>query len=200
MLKRLFDLCVAAVAILFLGPLLFAIAMAIKLESSGPIFYRGVRVGLGGRLFRILKFRTMTADAERSGITSTANGDPRITGLGRVLRRYKLDELPQLFNIMRGDMSFVGPRPQVEWDVANYTPEERLLLTVRPGITDYASIRFHNEGEILQGHLDPDRAYVELIRPEKMRLALEYVRNRSLFLDMKIIATTLSTLIRTRAG
>lgn len=200
MLKRFFDVSFALVGLILLSPFLVAISIAIKLTSLGPVFYRGVRVGRDGRLFRILKFRTMVLDAEASSVTSTTNDDPRITNLGHLLRKGKLDELPQLINILTGDMSFVGPRPQVEWDVANYTPEERLLLSVRPGITDYASIRFHNEGEILKGHSDPDRAYVELIRPEKMRLALEYVRTQTFFLDLKIIGLTFMTLFRTRMG
>ena len=180
------------------SPLLIAVAFLVKKEDGGPVFYRGARVGKGGNIFRILKFRTMEVNAEKIGGASTADDDPRITRIGKFLRKYKLDELPQLFNILLGEMSFVGPRPQVVSDVALYTEEERAILSVLPGITDYASIQFHNEGEILKGHPDPDRAYMKLIRPEKIRLQLEYVRTRSFILDMKILAATAATLFATR--
>ncbi len=136
------------------------------------------------------KFRTMVLNAERLGGPSTPEDDPRLTRTGLMLRRFKLDELPQLFNVLKGQMSFVGPRPQVVDEVANYSEEERLLVTVRPGITDWSSLRFHNEGEILHGHADPDRAYAELIRPEKMRLALEYVRRATMKDDIEILVKT----------
>jgi len=136
------------------------------------------------------KFRTMIPDAERVGGPNTPDDDPRLTATGRILRRYKLDELPQLLNVLRGEMSFVGPRPQVPGEVAGYSDAERELLLVRPGITDWASIRFRNEGEILAAHPDPDRAYAELIRPEKMRLGLEYVREGTFADDLKIIWET----------
>jgi len=136
------------------------------------------------------KFRTMVTDADRVGGPNTPNDDPRLTRTGRVLRRYKFDELPQLYNVLKGDMSFVGPRPQVAGEVAGYTAEEREILSVRPGITDWSSLRFHNEGEILAGHEDPDRAYTELIRPEKMRLGLEYVRRGTFRDDLRIIIDT----------
>jgi lipopolysaccharide/colanic/teichoic acid biosynthesis glycosyltransferase len=136
------------------------------------------------------KFRTMVTNADKIGGPSTADTDPRLTKTGRFLRRYKLDELPQLVNVLKGDMSFVGPRPQVTDEVAGYTPEEREILSVRPGITDWASLRFHNEGEILAGHADPDAAYAELIRPEKMRLGLEYVRRGTFRDDLDILVKT----------
>jgi lipopolysaccharide/colanic/teichoic acid biosynthesis glycosyltransferase len=136
------------------------------------------------------KFRTMVTNADKIGGPSTADTDPRLTKTGRFLRRYKLDELPQLVNVLKGDMSFVGPRPQVTDEVAGYTPEEREILSVRPGITDWASLRFHNEGEILAGHADPDAAYAELIRPEKMRLGLEYVRRGTFRDDLNILVKT----------
>jgi lipopolysaccharide/colanic/teichoic acid biosynthesis glycosyltransferase len=136
------------------------------------------------------KFRTMVTNADRVGGPNTPDDDPRVTRTGRFLRRYKLDELPQLLNVLRGDMSFVGPRPQVPDEVAAYTPQERELLLVRPGITDWASLRFSNEGEILAGHADPDRAYAELIRPEKMRLGLEYVHRGTFRDDLAILVKT----------
>lgn len=189
-IKRLADLLVSGTALLLLSPLLIAIAVAIRSGSRGPALYRGTRIGRGGTPFNMLKFRTMVADAERRGGTSTADDDPRITSTGRWLRATKLDELPQLINVLVGDMSLVGPRPQVQHDVDKYTPEERLLLSVRPGITDYASICFRDEGAILRGHADPDAAYIQLIRPEKIRLGLEYVRTYSMRVDLRILART----------
>lgn len=169
--------------------LLFAVT--IKLEDGGSVFHRGERVGRYGRPFRIFKFRTMVVNAERIGGSSTPEDDPRITTVGRFLRRYKLDELPQLINVFLGEMSFVGPRPQVPWAVELYKEEEKPLLSVRPGITDYASIKFSNEGEILRGSADPDKDYMEKIAPEKIRLGLEYARNHNLWVDVKIVLATL---------
>lgn len=175
-----------------------AIWIRIEVDRDGPAFYQGRRVGRNGRLFKMYKFRSMILSADRVGGSSTADDDPRLTGTGRFLRRYKLDELPQLWNVLRGDMSLVGPRPQVPEEVAGYSEEERTVLLVRPGITDWASLRFHNEGEILKGHTDPDRAYQELIRPEKMRLGIEYVRNATFLDDLRIIADTALLPIRAR--
>ncbi len=189
-IKRLIDILVSSVVLLLFSPVLIGIAVAIRFGSPGPMLYRGTRIGLDGVLFQMLKFRTMVVDAERRGGTSTADDDPRITGVGRWLRATKLDELPQLINVWRGDMSLVGPRPQVQHDVEKYTAEERALLSVRPGITDYASIRFRDEGAILRGHADPDAAYIALIRPEKIRLGLEYVRTYSFVVDMRILMRT----------
>jgi len=193
--KRTFDFVVAALGLALLLPVLAAIACAIKTTSSGPIFYCGVRVGRYGRPFRILKFRTMTADADRIGGSSTPTDDPRITRVGAVLRRFKLDELPQLWNVLRGEMSLVGPRPQVPWAVELYSEEERLLLTVRPGITDPASLLFANEAEILRGSSNPDQTYLEKIHPEKMRLSIDYVKNRSFLGDMRILLATLGVVL-----
>ncbi|HTK73952.1 MAG TPA: sugar transferase [Gemmataceae bacterium] len=194
--KRLFDILFSLAVLILLGPFLLAVAALIKIGSPGPAFYRGERVGLGGRRFRIYKFRSMVVDADKKGASSTAEDDPRVTKIGRFLRKYKLDELPQFINVLAGDMSVVGPRPQVAWAVDLYTPEERKLLDVRPGVTDYASIRFRNEGEILRGYPDPDKAYLELIAPEKTRLGLDYVRHHSLAVDLKIIAMTFVSLFR----
>jgi lipopolysaccharide/colanic/teichoic acid biosynthesis glycosyltransferase len=188
--KRAFDLGLSSLGIIVLSPLIAAIALRIRIDRDGPVLYRGTRVGLGSKEFKILKFRTMVANADRIGGPNTPDDDPRLTRTGRALRRHKLDELPQLFNVLGGSMSFVGPRPQVPEEVAGYTDEERLLLTVRPGITDWASLRFHNEGEILKSQPDPDRAYAELIRPEKMRLGLEYVRRGTLLDDINILVRT----------
>ena len=191
MAKRIFDFIFALAGFLLMSPVLLLCAVAIKLTSPGPVFYHGARVGLGGRVFRIYKFRTMVENAERLGGDSTSEGDDRITSVGKFLRAYKLDELPQLLNVLMGDMSFVGPRPQVEWAVKLYNENERRLLSVRPGITDYASITFRNEGEILAGSKDPDRDYLEKIAPKKIQLGLQYVDNHNLWIDIKIIFATI---------
>jgi lipopolysaccharide/colanic/teichoic acid biosynthesis glycosyltransferase len=172
------------------SPVLAGIWARIKLDRDGPVIYAGRRIGLDGREFSMYKFRTLVPNADRLGGPNTPSDDPRLTRTGRTLRRYKLDELPQLINVLKGEMSFVGPRPQVPGEVAGYTAEEREILSVRPGITDWASLRFHNEGEILSGHADPDRAYAELIRPEKMRLGLEYVRRGTFRQDIDILVKT----------
>ncbi|PIP81575.1 MAG: sugar transferase [Elusimicrobia bacterium CG_4_9_14_3_um_filter_62_55] len=196
--KRFLDLSVAIPVLLLATPIFLLVALAIKLESAGPVFYRGKRVGLNETRFTMLKFRTMVADAEKRGGPSTPNDDPRITRVGALLRATKLDEIAQFINVLRGEMSLVGPRPQVESDVARYSAEEKALLSTPPGITDYASIRFRNEGEILNGSPDPDRAYNELIRPEKIRLGLYYVRNRSIPTDLEILAKTALALLGCR--
>lgn len=195
MLKRTFDLILALCALVLLGPLLLLIAVLIKLDDGGPVLYRGVRIGRAGVPFRICKFRTMVINADRLGGPSTPDDDPRITKPGRWLRRSKLDELPQLLNVMSGRMSFVGPRPEVAREVALYSDEERALLRVRPGITDWASIRFRDEGAILRGATDPHETYRRVIRPEKMRLALEYVRTASLATDVRILLATLRAVV-----
>jgi lipopolysaccharide/colanic/teichoic acid biosynthesis glycosyltransferase len=171
-------------------PLLLLVAVVIKLDSHGPVFYRGERVGRFGKLFRIFKFRTMCVDAEKIGGSSTSDNDPRITRVGGFLRRFKLDELPQLFNVLNGTMSFVGPRPQVAPLVELYTPDQRRLLDVRPGITDYASLKFRNLGQILEGEGDPDEAYLRVVAPEKIRLGLFYVDQNNFWTDLHIIVAT----------
>jgi lipopolysaccharide/colanic/teichoic acid biosynthesis glycosyltransferase len=190
-LKRVLDFSLALFGLVLLSPLLVAIAIWVKLSSSGPVLYAGTRIGRHGVAFRMLKFRTMVVNADKLGASSTSADDVRMTSVGRFLRRFKLDELPQLINVLRGDMSLVGPRPQVEWAVKLYTPEERGLLSVRPGITDFASLEFRNEGEILKGSTDPDRDYLEKIAPRKIRLGLYYVRHYSFIVDAKIVAATL---------
>jgi lipopolysaccharide/colanic/teichoic acid biosynthesis glycosyltransferase len=196
MLKRLFDIIFPLIGLIVFFPFLLVLATLIKREDIGPVFYRGMRVGRHGKPFRIFKFRTMVSNAEKMGGPSTADDDPRITGIGRFLRKYKLDELPQLINVLKGEMSLVGPRPQVKWAVDLYTPEQQQLLTVRPGITDYASLHFPNEGEILKGSSDPDKDYMEKIHSEKMRLSLEYVRTRSFWGDLKIIFQTIGIIFK----
>jgi lipopolysaccharide/colanic/teichoic acid biosynthesis glycosyltransferase len=199
-MKRIFDIVCSGIGLLVLSPFFAALATAIKLESRGPVFYRGVRVGLNGKPFRIFKFRSMVQDAENLGASSTSTEDPRVTKTGRFIRRYKLDEFSQLINVFTGDMSLVGPRPEVQRFVDKYTDEERIILTVRPGITDWASIRFHNEGEIIaaSGIADADEAYEKLIRPEKLRLQMKYVRERNFWIDLKAIFSTLFKLVPKR--
>jgi len=197
MLKRLFDIVFSFAGLLALSPLLLLIAILIKLEDGGPIFYRGERVGRLGTTFKIFKFRTMVVDAEKLGASSTPEDDSRITKIGEFLRRYKLDELPQLINVLNGKMSLIGPRPQVPWAVKLYSKKEKdLILSIAPGITDYASIRFPNEGEILRGSVDPDKDYMKKIHPEKTRLQLEYVKRVSLKEDVKILVQTIKVLLK----
>lgn len=201
-LKRVFDFIVSAVALLLLLPAFLMLALAIKLDSSGPVFYRGVRVGRFGKPFRIYKFRSMVVDAEKQGAASTSNDDMRVTKVGQFIRRFKFDELSQLINVFLGDMSFVGPRPEVQKFVDIYTDEEKQILNLRPGITDWSSIRFHNEGEIIaaSGISDADEAYMKLIRPEKLRLQIKYARERTFLTDLEILFTTVSSLFSSRLG
>jgi lipopolysaccharide/colanic/teichoic acid biosynthesis glycosyltransferase len=199
-LKRMFDLIISGLAIVILSPLILIIAILIKRDSPGPVLYQGIRARRNNGSFKMFKFRTMVINADKIGGPSTSGDDPRVTLMGKHLRQYKLDEIPQLFNVFAGSMSFVGPRPEVLSEVETYSAEERQVLSVRPGITDWASIRFHDEGEILKGSSDPHQAYLEKIRPEKMRLALKYVHERSSLVDMQILMKTLVTIFQTRAG
>jgi len=193
-IKRALDIGSSAVGLLLLSPFLLSLAALIKWGSEGPIFYRGRRVGRYGKPFRIFKFRSMVVNAETIGGSSTSDQDPRITPIGRFMRKLKLDELPQLLNVLLGNMSIVGPRPEVQHYVDLYTPEERAILQVRPGITDWASIWNSDEGAILAGSADPDKAYEELIRPTKLKLQLLYVGNHSVWNDVKIIGYTFLSL------
>jgi lipopolysaccharide/colanic/teichoic acid biosynthesis glycosyltransferase len=197
--KRLFDIAISFLGLILLFPLMLFICLFIRKEDKGPILYRGIRVGEDGKLFNIYKFRTMVVDADKKGGPSTSDDDPRITKIGKVLRKYKLDEIPQLINVLKGEMSIVGPRPEVPQEVATYSDEEKRILLVKPGMTDYASILFNNEGEILKGSPDPHQTYREKIRPEKLRLALQYVDNNSFLVDLNIIIKTVAIIIRTRA-
>ena len=180
--------------LIFFGFGFIVVSIFIKKEDGGPAFYKGLRVGKDGKPFEMLKFRTMVVNAEKFGASSTSADDARVTDVGRLLRKYKLDELPQLINVLKGEMSFVGPRPQVPWAVELYNEDQRKLLTVRPGITDYASIKFRNEGELLKGSKDPDRDYLEKIAPEKIRLGIDYIDNMSLVTDLRIILATVKAL------
>ncbi|MCK5094359.1 MAG: sugar transferase [Spirochaetes bacterium] len=195
MLKSLFDTVFSFIGLVVFLPLMATIVILIRKEDGGPIFYRGIRVGRYGRPFKIFKFRTMVANAEKLGGPSTADDDPRITKTGKFLRKYKLDELPQLINVLKGEMSFVGPRPEVQHYVDMFTEEEKAILNVRPGITDWASLWNPDEGAILKGSKDPEKAYMEKIRPEKLKLQLKYVREGSFRIDLKIILLTLKTIM-----
>ncbi len=195
MIKRLFDFTFSFIGLIIVVPLLLFIAIWIKFDSIGPVFYRGIRVGKSGKTFKMYKFRTMVTNADKIGGPSTANDDPRITKVGKIIRKYKLDELPQLFNVLKGEMSFVGPRPEVKMYVDMFTNEEKPILKVRPGMTDWASLWNVDEGTALDRSPDPEKTYLEKIRPEKIRLQLKYVRERSFWIDMQIIFLTLKAVI-----
>lgn len=197
MAKRLFDLLFAGAGVLVLSPLLLLLALAIKLDSPGPVFFRQERVGQSGRLFRIHKFRTMATDSERKGLQITVGTDARITRVGAVLRQYKLDELAQLLDVLKGDMSLVGPRPEVPRYVACYPADvRRQVLSVKPGITDRASIEFKDENAILGEAADAERAYIEQVLPIKLGYYQEYVRAHSVMGDLRIIFATLGAVLK----
>jgi lipopolysaccharide/colanic/teichoic acid biosynthesis glycosyltransferase len=193
--KRIFDLIISAIALVALSPLLIMIGVSIKLDHRGAVFYRGVRIGRNGRPFRVIKFRSMRMDAERIGGVTTADDDPRITRVGWWLRKTKVDELPQLVNVLVGEMSLVGPRPEVERYVRLMTDEERVILSVAPGLTDWATLWNSDEGALLAGVADPDEMYLRVIRPEKIRLQLEYVRRRSFWIDITILLRTAAAIV-----
>jgi len=196
--KRLFDLAFSSLGLVLLSPLFGVIAILNKLDSPGPVFYRGARLGRRGKTIRMYKFRTMVDDAEKLGPMGTAEGDPRVTKVGKLLREYKLDELPQLINVWKGEMSLVGPRPEAPFYFGYYTEEERAaILSVRPGMTDAASLRFHDEGRLIAG-ADPIAEYINKIMPQKVRLQLEYVQNHSLAKDVRIILATIGVILKTR--
>jgi lipopolysaccharide/colanic/teichoic acid biosynthesis glycosyltransferase len=188
--KRIFDIFWILVGIPFLIPLFIIIAILIKLDDGGPVFFVQERIGYKGKPFKIWKFRTMVVDAEQQGSLITVGRDPRITRVGYFLRKFKLDELPQLFNVLKGEMSLVGPRPEVEKYVKLYTPEQLKVLDIMPGITDPASIRYSNESEILGQFQDPEKAYVEIIMPEKIKLNLEYASRANCWKDLLVIVRT----------
>lgn len=196
MTKRLIDIAVSALALVLFAPLFAAMALWVKLDSPGPVFYRGRRAGRGGIPFDMIKFRSMVTNADRVGGPSTAGDDPRVTPSGKFIRRFKLDELSQLINVLRGDMSLVGPRPEVVHKTNEYTTSERRVLMIRPGITDWASLWNCNEGGVLAGAVDADAAYEAVIRPHKMKLQQYYVANRSLWSDFRIVFFTLVRIVR----
>ena len=196
MLKRLFDLVFTIPGIIVLSPVLLMLAIWVHFDSKGPIFFRQERVGRYGVPFRIFKFRTMVVDAEKQGKQITVGDDKRVTRSGEVLRHYKLDELPQLFNVLLGDMSLVGPRPEVPRYIAEYTEEERQeVLSVRPGITDSASIEFRSENEILGQAKDPEQAYIKEVLPIKIKYYRKYAQNHSIWSDFMIILKTFKAIM-----
>lgn len=191
MLKRIFDVIASALGILFLAPLLLLIAVVVKAQDSGPIIFRQIRMGKGGRPFRLLKFRTMFVGAEEKGLGITMDGDCRVTSLGRVLRKTKLDELPQLWNVLAGEMSLVGPRPELPKYVKLYTAEQRRVLEMRPGITDFATLEYRNEEELLARAGDPEMFYMRSCLPAKISLNLRYASSANLWSDIQLIFRTL---------
>lgn len=192
MTKRLFDIIFSFLGLIITALLLGLLAILIKINSKGPVFFRGTRVGKHGKPFKMFKFRTMVTGAEKLGGPSTAKDDPRLTKIGKFLKKFQLDELPQLIDVLRGKMSFVGPRPEVPIYVKMMTEEEkRIILSIRPGMTDLASLWNFHEGEILKGSSDPEKTYMKKIRPKKLRLQVEYVKKQSFWLDLKIIFKTI---------
>ncbi len=193
--KRLFDIFFSITGIICSSPVLLAIWVLIKLESKGPAIFKQTRVGLNNTDFVMYKFRSMYLQAEKSGQLTVGMRDPRITRVGYFLRRFKLDEIPQLFNVLNGSMSFVGPRPEVRKYVNHYNAEQLRVLSVKPGITDYASLKYYKENELLGKSADPEKEYVEIIMPEKLALNIQYINNNSLIGDMFIMLQTLAKII-----
>lgn len=195
MLKRFFDLFLSFVLLILLLPFFLIIAIAIKFNSKGPVFYLQTRVGFRGNDFQIFKFRTMYTGSDKSGLLTVGGNDSRITTAGLFLRKYKIDEFPQLINVLIGDMSLVGPRPEVRKYVNLYTDEQKKVLMVKPGITDYASIQFANENEILGNATDPEKEYINVIMPAKLQLNLKYIHENGFIKDVKILAATLARIV-----
>lgn len=190
MMKRAFDILASGLGLLILSPLFAILAIWIKLDSKGPVFYRQVRVGKGNKDFRLFKFRSMRPDSDKHGLITVGGRDPRVTRSGYYIRKYKLDEFPQLINVFIGDMSLVGPRPEVRKYVEMYSPEQMRVLNVRPGITSFASIRYRNENDILAAVENPDKTYIEQVMPDKLAIDLEYVRKANLWIDIKLILSS----------
>jgi|SRR5690554_52810 len=195
MLKRAFDIVSSVFGLLLLSPVFIIVVIWIKLDSKGPVFYKQVRVGKNNIDFKILKFRSMRQDADKGRLITIGGRDPRVTQSGYYIRKYKLDELPQLINVLKGDMSIVGPRPEVRRYVDLYTEEQKRVLSVQPGITDIASIKYRNENELLENAVDPDKIYIESIMPDKLKHNLEYIDKQSFLFDLKLIAQTIKEII-----
>lgn len=194
-MKRLFDIIASGLGLIVLSPLFAVLAVWIKADSKGPVFYRQTRVGRNNRDFRLYKFRSMRPDSDKLGLITVGGHDPRVTRSGYYIRKYKLDEVPQLINVFIGDMSLVGPRPEVRKYVDMYTPEQMRVLTVRPGITSLASIRYRNENDILAAAEDPGRCYIEQVMPDKLAIDLEYVDRATLWNDIRLIFSTFREII-----
>lgn len=197
-MKRLFDMVASGLGLIVLCPLFIILAIWIKLDSKGPVFYRQVRVGRNNKDFRIFKFRSMRVGADKGSLVTIGGRDPRVTKSGYWIRKFKLDELPQLINVFIGDMSLVGPRPEVRHYVDYWTPEQMRVLDVRPGITDPASIKFRNENELMEKAEDPEKYYIEVIMQEKIKLYLEYVEKHSFFYDLGLIFKTFFVIVHER--
>ena len=197
-MKRLFDILASGCGLLALSPVFIIVAIWIKLDSEGPVFYRQTRVGRYNKDFRIFKFRSMRVGSDKGSLVTIGGRDPRVTRSGYFIRKFKIDELPQLINVFTGDMSLVGPRPEVRHYVNFWTPEQMRVLDVRPGITDPASIRFRNENELLEKAQDPERYYIDVIMQEKIKLYLEYVEKSSFWYDIKLIFQTFKVIITER--
>lgn len=195
MAKRLFDFIFSIIGLVILSPLLIFISLLIAFGSKDGVFYLQKRVGIRNKDFYIIKFRTMYSGSDKEGLLTIGDHDSRITKTGKWLRKYKLDELPQFFNILKGDMSIVGPRPEVRKYVDLYTPEQQMVLMVRPGLTDFASLEYINENEILSTYPDPEKAYVEIIMPEKLALNLRYIKEGNLMTDFGIIMKTITRIV-----
>lgn len=188
---RFFDILFSFIGLTILSPLIILLSVAIKLESRGPIFFRQIRIGLNGKPFKLYKFRSMYEDSEKKGQITIGSNDKRITRVGRFIRKYKFDEFPQLLNVLKGEMSLVGPRPEVPKYVENYSVHQMKVLSIKPGITDYASIYFSNENDILAKKENPEEYYVKFLIPQKIRLNMIYIKNNNLYVYFKIIFTTL---------
>lgn len=197
-MKRLFDLIASGLGLICLSPIFLIVAIWIKCDSKGPVFYRQVRVGRYNRDFRIFKFRSMRVGSDKGSLVTIGGRDPRVTRSGYFIRKFKIDELPQLINVFTGDMSLVGPRPEVRHYVNYWTPEQMHVLDVRPGITDPASIKFRNENELLEQAEDPEKYYIEVVMQEKLKLYLDYVQHASFFYDLKLIFQTFRVIVRER--
>ena len=195
-MKRIFDIVSCSLAVLVLFPFGLIIALCIVCGSKGGVFYRQTRVGKDGKDFKLLKFRTMRPHADQQGLLITVGNDQRITRIGNFLRKYKIDELPQLLNIIKGDMSVVGPRPEVRRYVDLYDERQRRVLTVRPGLTDYASLQYISESELLAKSEDPEKTYIEEIMPAKLELNLQYIENQSFKEDLKLIFQTIASIFK----
>ena len=194
-MKRIFDIIASGLGLFILSPLFLILAIWIKCDSKGPVFYRQVRVGKDNKDFRIFKFRSMRVGSDKGSLVTIGGRDPRVTRSGYFIRKFKLDEFPQLINVFVGDMSLVGPRPEVRHYVDYWTPEQMHVLDVRPGITDPASIKFRNENELLEQAEDPEKYYIEVVMQEKLKLYLEYVQNHSFWGDIKLIFQTFKVII-----
>jgi lipopolysaccharide/colanic/teichoic acid biosynthesis glycosyltransferase len=190
MCKRLLDLVVASVGLILLAPVLLVAGILIRLGSSGPVFYRGNRIGKDARPFRMFKFRTMVVNADQMGSALTHGGDPRVTQVGRILRKWKIDEIPQLINVVRGEMSLVGPRPESPGYVQHYTPAQRQVLQVKPGMTGPTQVQFRHEETLLSRYTDREEAYIKTIMPQKLALDLEYIKDHCFLSDLALIVQT----------